>query len=304
MNFSEENQKLLELIINEFIKNCKNILPVKEENNLPVKEEDNLPVKQEDNYKKIQKYKKLRSEINEKRGEITNTQNNLIELRNGQLSKNRKLYYCYNNTYYKIENFGELGVDCLLRPDNNIDYQISRSINRKICDLMNQKLENIKKEINSLMKKVIEIEVDFINRKDNSLIEIIGLTEKICKEKIGGRCAYMIDHGFSGYIKRMDYVLSFQEVIEKNWGYNCWIEDDKERYYYEYKGPYIKSNNYNSLSLIEYYYMLHYFHIDFEIIHNVLNEIPNKKEYFINDDYEYLYLYKQIGGKYLFGNCI
>lgn len=207
----------------------------------------------------------------------------------GTLNEDKKLYYYYDNKYYKIEIFKDLGINCLLESNNNIDYKISEAIKNKIRVLIDKKIENIENEVTSLMKEIIEIEVDFINRKDLTLIENIGLTQKICEEKIGGRCAYLIDNYF-GCFYNNDF-LSLQEEIKKYWGYNNFNHDDKHKYYYEWPYP----SRYNSISLIEYYYMLFHFNIDFEKIHDVLNRNPHNKEDFFND-YKYIYLYKEIGG--------
>ena len=147
------------------------------------------------------------------------------------------------------------------------------------------------------MKNKIEIEVDFIGRNDLSLLENIGLTQIICEEKIAGKCACLIDRVFPclDYVDKWNDFGHIQNIIKKYWGYNQWDEDDEGRYYYDDYYRYARIR----IPLIEYYYMLNHFDIDFEKIHVILSKNPDYKDHFI-DDYEYAYLYKEIGGNNFF----
>ena len=168
---------------------------------------------------------------------------------------------------------------------------------KKETQKFEKEIKSIEKKITSLMRNKIEIEVDFINKNDLSLLENIGLTQKICEEKIVGACARLIDRGFSNYNykDRFDDFMEIQKIIEKYWGYCKWEEDDEGRYYYDDYYTY----NVICIPLIEYYYMLNHFNIDFEKIHMTLNKNPDHKDTFIHD-YKYVYLYKEIGGNNFF----
>lgn len=280
MNLSATNEELLKQKINEFLKDLK-----KKQKKMQEKEDEDSLI-----HKKLRRYKNLRRKMNSRRERIKHIKDHLYTL-GGALHETRHLYYCYNNKYYKIDRFFELNIPGLSFPDN-IDYQVSRAINEKVKDIIDEEVRNIKDEITSLMKKVIEIEVDFINRNDIRLIEHIGLTQKICEEKIAAKCAFLIDYAFPMYNYKDSYndFGDIQQVIKKYLGYCNWDEDNKGRYYYD-DGIYRDV----SISLIEYYYMLDHFDIDFVDIYDSLSRNPDYKDYFI-DDYEYSYLYKEIGG--------
>lgn len=280
MIFSEENNMLLEEKINTFIQNYKKEKEKEKEGNKLIEN-------------KIKTYKKLKNKINNKRNEIKHIKDNMYNL-NGSQNRDRKLYYCYNGKYYEIQKFTDLDIDDFRY--NQIDYKISCAINKKIKNIIDKNIEDIEKEIKDLMKKVIEIEVDFIKQDNFSLINVLGLNKEKCSKKLAGCCANLIDNGFPmfNYYRDASDLSDLQYVIEENIGYCNWYHDKNERYYYRH---FEKEDQ--EISLIEYYYMLTYFGMDFDALHNTLCKNHEYKEYVIHD-YKYLDLYIEIGGNDMF----